>query len=179
MSKHENIYAELKKQFSDKEIADRYVLPDDLSEQEKKEIEEKFKEQRLILLKERTEEQRLLSELMRMKLLIKDYLERSGYEEDFSFSKQLGQYLGIIRRNQREFAEEIDLHTTKLSRLLHDRENPNVELVYRLEKHCGNIIPAIYWWKLHSKRLEEDIKTDVKRRKTESEKVKNNLQFRA
>lgn len=179
MTKHENIYQELKKQFSDKEIVDRYVLPEDLNEQEKQEIETRFREHRLQALKERTEEQRLLSELMRMKLLIKDYLDRGDFEEDFSFPNQLGLYLKIIRRSQREFSEEIDLHPTKLSRLLHERESPNVELVYRLEKHCGNIIPAIYWWKLYARQLEENIRTDAKRRQAESEKVKNNLQFRA
>jgi len=179
MSKFESIYEELSKQFSDKEIVERYVFSDDLTEQEKQEIAEEFKALRLKSLKGRTEEQRLFSELMRMKLLMQDYLERNSFEKDFSFSNQLGQYIRMLGRNHRDFANEIDLHPTKLSRLLNDRENPNIELVYRLEKHCGNIIPAIYWWKLHSRELEEEIKTDENRRKIESEKVKNNLKFRA
>lgn len=179
MSKYEKIYEELSKQFSAGEIAGRYVLSDDLNEREKQEIEKEFRELRLKSLKERTEEQRLLSELMRMKLLMRDYLERNGFEEDFSFSNQLAQYIRILGRSHKNIADEIGLHPTKLSRLLNDRENPNTELVYRLEKHCGNIIPAIYWWKLYSKRLEEEIKTDEEKRKIESEKVKNNLRFRA
>ena len=179
MSNYEKVYKELRKQFSDEEIVERYVFPDDLSEQEKKEIEEEFKELRLKSLKERTEGQRLLAELMRMKLLIRDYLERSGFEEGYSFYNQLEQYIKILGRSKKDFANEIGLHPTKLSRLLNNRENPNVELAYRLEKHCGNVIPAIYWWRLHSKRLEEEIKTDEKKRKIESSKVKNNLKFRA
>ena len=179
MSNYEKVYKELRKQFSDEEIVERYVFPDDLSEQEKKEIEEEFRELRLKSLKERTEGQRLLAELMRMKLLIRDYLERSGFEEGYSFYNQLEQYIKILGRRKKDFANEIDLHPTKLSRLLNNRENPNVELAYRLEKHCGNVIPAIYWWRLHSKRLEEEIKTDEKKRKIESSKVKNNLKFRA
>lgn len=179
MTKRTNVYSELRKQFSDEEIVDNYVLPDDLDEQEKKEVEAQFKAHRLQALKERTEDQRLLSELMRMKLLIKDYLDRGGFEEEFSFANQLSLYLKIIHRSQREFAEEIDLHPTKLSRLLHGRENPNIELVYRLEKHCGSIIPAIYWWRLYARRLEEDIQTDVQRREAEQEKVKGHLAFQA
>lgn len=179
MNKYEKIYEEINKQLSVEEIVSQYVFPSDLTEKEKIEIEKEFSAIRLKSLKERTEEQRLLSELMRMKLLIRDYLERSGFEKDFSFANQLAGYIRILGRNHKRFADEIDLHPTKLSRLLNDRENPNTELVYRLEKHCGNIIPAIYWWKLYSKRLEEEIKTDEEKRKIESEKVKNNLKFRA
>ncbi len=130
-------------------------------------------------MRERTEEQRLLSALMRMKLLMSDYFERSGFEVEFSFSKQLEQYIKILGRSHKAFAAEIDLHPTKLSRLLNDRENPNVELVYRLEIHCGHIIPAICWWKLYAKRIEDDVRTDHEKRKIESKKVRNQLRFRA
>ncbi len=150
-----------------------------MDQKEKEEIEEEFRKMRLKALRERTEEQRLLAELMRMKLLMRDYFERGSFEGEFSFSKQLEQYIKIIGRSHKEFAAEIGLHPTKLSRLLNDRENPNVELAYRLEIHCGNIIPAIYWWKLYAKRIEEDVRTDDTRRKIESEKVRNRLRFRA
>lgn len=179
MNKYEKIYQQLREEFSDEEIAAGYIFPDDLDQKEKEEIEREFKKLRLKALRERTEEQRLLSELMRMKLLMRDYFERGGFEDEFSFSKQLEQYIKILGRNQKEFAAEIDLHPTKLSRLLNDRENPNVELTYRLEIHGGNIIPAIYWWKLHAKRIEEDVRTDKESRKIESEKVRNQLRFSA
>ena len=179
MSKYEKIYQQLREEFSEEEIAAGYIFPDDLDQKEKEEIEAEFKKLRLKALRERTEEQRLLSELMRMKLLMRDYFERGGFEEAFSFSKQLELYIKILGRNQKAFAAEIDLHPTKLSRLLNNRENPNVELTYRLEVHGGNIIPALYWWKLHAKRIEEDVRTDKERRKIESEKVRNRLRFRA
>ena len=179
MNNYDKIYKELRKQFSDEEIVERYVIPEGLSEQEREEIEAEFRKLRLKSLRERTEKQRLLSELMRMKLLIKDYLERSEFEEEFSFSNQLEQYIRILGRSNKDVAHELGLHPTKLSRLLNNREAPNVELTYRLEKHCGNIIPAIYWWKLYSRKLEEEIKKDDKKREIESRKVTNNLKFRA
>lgn len=114
-----------------------------------------------------------------MKLLIRDYLERFEYEEEYSFSSQLKQYVQIINRTHKEFANEVNLHPTKLSRLLNERDTPNIELMYRLEKHCGEVIPAIYWWKLYSKKLEEEIRNDTETRKEEREKVTNNLRFRA
>ncbi len=179
MSTNEEIYKELRKQFSDEEIVERYVFSDDLTDQEKQKVEEEFRALRLKSLKERTEEERLLAELMRMKLLIQDYLKEDDFDQAFSFSNQLGLYIKIIDRNQKDFATEIDIHPTKLSRLLNDRENPNIELVYRLEKHCGHIIPAIFWWKLHAKKLEDKIQNDNQKRQTESKRVTNNLKFRA
>jgi len=167
MKKYEKIYNRLKRDFSDEEIVERYVIPDDLSEEEQQQLEEEIKNKRFKLLKERTEKQRLLGELMRMKLLIQDYLKSKAYDEAFSFSNQLNEYIRIIDRPKKKFAQEIDIHPTRLSRILNDREKPNIELVYRLEKHCGNKIPAIYWWKLHSKKLEEEIKKDNKTREKE------------
>jgi plasmid maintenance system antidote protein VapI len=179
MNKQESIYTRLRQQFSDEEIVEGYVFSDDLSVEEKNSIEEEFRQLRLAALKDRTEEQRLLSALMRMKLLIQDYLKRSDFEKQFLFSKQLEQYIRLIERSQKDFAIEIDLHPTKLSRILNNREKPNIELTYRLEKHCGDIIPAIYWWKLHAKQLEEVIRTDKDLRQIEGNKVKNKLKFRA
>jgi plasmid maintenance system antidote protein VapI len=179
MNKYENIYEHLREEFSVEEIAGAYLFPEDLKQNEKIEIEEEFKKLRSKALLERTEEQRLLAELMRMKLLMRDYFERSSFESAFSFSKQLEQYIKILGRSHKEFAEDIDLHPTKLSRLLNDRENPNIELTYRLETHCGNIIPAVYWWKLYAKRIEEDVRTDSDRRQTERGRVRNQLRFSA
>jgi plasmid maintenance system antidote protein VapI len=179
MKNSEKLYRELSEQFTDQELVEGYVFPADLEEQEKEAIEAEFRALRFKALKERTEEQRLLSALMRIKLLIKDYFESEHFDQEFSFSHQLEQYIKLIGRSQKDFAAEIDLHPTKLSRILNGRDNPNNELVYRLEKHCGNIIPAIYWWRLYAKQLEDEIKTNDSQRNIEWGKVKNNLMFRA
>ncbi|HRD79757.1 MAG: hypothetical protein IAE84_05940 [Saprospiraceae bacterium] len=179
MNKYDTIYEHLLEEFTVEEIAGAYIFSGDLEKNEQTEIEEEFRKLRAKALLERTEEQRLLSELMRMKLLMRDYFERSGFEEAFSFSKQLEQYIKILGRSHKEFAEDVDLHPTKLSRLLNDRENPNVELTYRLETHCGNIIPAVYWWKLLAKRMEENVRTDDEMRQTEKQRVRNQLRFSA
>ncbi len=51
--------------------------------------------------------------------------------------------------------------------------------MYRLEEHSGNLIPAIYWWKLVAKKQEHILKQDLKTRKKEGAKVKNAVKFRA
>lgn len=179
MKKSEKIYEKLKKKLTDEEIVERYVIPEEISEAERQVVEEEFRSIRMNMLKERSEQQRLLSELMRMKLLIKDYLKNSQYDEAFSFSNQLQAYIKTIDRPKKDFAEEIGIHPTRLSRILSGKESPNIELGYRLEKHCGQLIPAIYWWKLHAKQLEHLIQKDEQKRLEESHKVKNYLKFRA
>lgn len=171
------IYQKLRKEFSDEEIVEGYLLPADSNPSELSDVETEFRTLRFKMLNKRTEQQRLLAELMRMKLLIHDYFEEGLFQQEFSFSKQLELYIRILGRSQKDFSEEIDLHPTKLSRLLNDREAPNTALAFRLEKHCGNIIPAVYWWNLHAKRIEEDVRTDSSRREMEREKVKNHLIF--
>lgn len=178
MVEHEKTYQKLRKELSDEEIAEAYVFPEDLDEKEKAEAEDDFRELRWKALKERTEEQRLFGELMQMRLLMRDYFERDSFEDEFSFSNQLGQYIRVLGRSQKEFATEIGLHPTKLSRLLNNREHPNVELTYRLDVHSGHVIPALYWWRLHARSIEEDVRTNELKKKQESKKVSNYLTFK-
>ena len=53
-----------------------------------------------------------------------------------------------------------------------------MELMYRLEHHSSNMIPATYWYRLHSRKLEEDIKLDTEKRAVEYKRVKNQLVFK-
>jgi len=85
----------------------------------------------------------------------------------------------VINRTNKEFAEDLDVHQTKFSRILNGRENPNIDLMYRLEEHSSGEIPAHHWWRLYSLELEHKIKTDLGRKIEESKKVKNQIKLRA
>ena len=79
----------------------------------------------------------------------------------------------------RAIADNLNIHPTKLSRLINGKENPNIELMYRLEEHSGGELPAFYWWRLHAKELEHKIRTDLEKKLEEAKKVKNALHIRA
>lgn len=179
MKKYEKIYKELRKKYSDDEIAESMMIPQDLTEEELKKSNEEIRAFRFKLLKERTEDQRIHSELLRFKFLMEDYIKNSIYSDEYSFGKHLSEYVRILNRTKKSLSEDLDVHYTRLSRIINDREDPNVELIYRLEKHSGQIIPALYWWKLVTKKQEHIIKEDTKTRKKESSKVKNAVKFRA
>jgi len=179
MKKYEKIYKQLRKKYTDEEIADSMLIPQDMTEEELKESNEELKRFRFKLLRERTEEQRIYSELLRFKFLMEDYILKEPFSPEKNFGKHIEEYVRILNRTKKKLSEDLDIHYTRLSRIINDREEPNVELMYRLEIHSGNIIPALYWWKLVSKKQEHIIKQDIKTRKKEKKNVKNAVKNRA
>ncbi len=65
------------------------------------------------------------------------------------------------------------MHYTKLSRLLNDKELPNLDILYRIEIHTGKVISALRWWKLMIKKMEMDIRLDETARMEAAAKVEN------
>ena len=179
MKKSDKIYEEVSKKYTDEEIVEGFVFNESLSASEQKEVDEEFRKIRLERLKSMTDQERLVSNLWRLKYQIKMYLESGDYKEEYSFANQLRRYIEVTQRNNKEIAEDLGIHPTKLSRILHGRENPNVELMYRLEKHSSEEIPAYYWWRLYSRELENTIRTDLSKKVSEASKVKNALEVRA
>ncbi|MEZ4989833.1 MAG: hypothetical protein R2824_05460 [Saprospiraceae bacterium] len=174
----EPTYEDLKKKLSDEEIVENFVFRSTMTDEERKQADEEFRKLRFESLKDMSDKQILQSELMRMRLLMKDYFKQSEFIESYSFSSQLKKYIGLLRKTRTDFAADLDIHKTKLSRILNDKENPNIELMYRLEHHSANMIPANYWYRLHSRKLEEDIKMDSIKRSEEYKRVKNRLKFK-
>ena len=81
--KYEEIYQKLREKYTDEEIADSMLIPEDLSEEEKQELAEEMKEIRMQKLREMSEEDRILSDVMRLRFQIESYVKESG----FSFQK--------------------------------------------------------------------------------------------
>ena len=179
MKKYEKIYKKLRKTYSDEEIADSMLIPADLTESEKEKANEEIRTLRFKLLREQTEEQRIYSDLMRFKFLLEDYIKSEDYTEEKNFGKQLEEYTRILKRTKKKLSEDLGIHYTRLSRIINDREEPNIELTFRLEKHSGGLISALHWWKLITKKQEYYIKIDKQTRKKEGAKVKNSIKFRA
>ncbi|MEM7373182.1 MAG: helix-turn-helix transcriptional regulator [Bacteroidota bacterium] len=176
-SKKEPTYEELRKTLTDKEIAESFVFRSAMTEEEKEQAEEEMRRLRFEQMKNRSDQQILRSELMRMRLLMKDYFKQSTFLDSFSFSNQLKNYIDLLKKTRKEFASDIQIHTTKLSRILNDRENPSIEMMYRLEYHSGEMIPANYWFRLHSRKLEDEINRNQEKRKEEYKRVRNKLVF--
>ena len=173
--KYEEIYQKLKQKYTDEEIADAVLLPADLTEKEKQALGEEMKEIRLQQWHEMTEEDRILADVMRLRFQIEAYISKSEFSFQKTFGKYLAAYIRILNKPKRALAADLSIHYTKLSRIINDKEEPNVEFTYRLEKHSGYLIPAKLWWNLIIKKQEFVISQDEETRKAEQQKVKNAL----
>ena len=116
---------------------------------------------------------------MRLRFQIEDYLKQKDFSEEKTFGKFLTEYVRIIDRTKKRFSEELKIHYSRLSRFINDKEEPNIELIYRLEKHSSNLVPAILWWKLVSKKQEYLIQKNKTLRSEEAAKVESVISFRA
>ncbi|MGH1334886.1 MAG: hypothetical protein ACRBFS_02085 [Aureispira sp.] len=179
MKKYEKVYKELRKKYTDEEIGEGMLIPADLTKEERAKADEELLAFRVKLLQEQTEDERIYADLLRFKYQMEDYLKKDIYISEKSFGKHLEEYVHILKRTKKKLSEDLDIHYTRLSRIINDREEPNIELTYRLEVHSGNLVPAIYWWKLMIKKQEAAIKKDKTTREQEASRVSNAIKFRA
>lgn len=176
---YDKIYQKLRKQFSDEEIAGANMIPADLTQAEEEANREELRRIRFERLKNMTEDQKIYSDVLRLRFEIESYLNFNRFDESKTFGIVLSEYIRAVRKTKKDFASDIGLHYSRLSRILKDKESPNVELIYRLEKHSGNLIPAVDWWKVMIKKLEYELITNELKRQEEGRKVQNPLPFRA
>jgi plasmid maintenance system antidote protein VapI len=173
MKKYEKIYQKLSKELTDEEIAASMLIPEDLTEAEKKKSDSELSKIRFEIRQKQTEQQRIFSDLLRFKFQLENYLKIGVYNENHSFGSYLNEYIKILKKTKKELSADLGIHYTKLSRIFKDKDDPNIQLTYRLEKHSGELIPAILWWKILVKKQEYEIKKDEKTRSIEWEKVQN------
>lgn len=179
MKKSEDVYKELSKSYTDEEIVDSFVFSVELSKKEQAEANEEFLKLRFERLNSMSNEERVNMNLFAQKLKIRKYFDQSKYQEDFSFSNQLRKYIEITGRKNEVIAKNLGIHKTKLSRIINERDNPNIDLMYRLEEHSGGELPAFYWWRLYARGLEHKIRTDYNKKKEQAGKVENPIKERA
>lgn len=175
----DSLYQELKEQYSDEEIAESLVFSSELPDTEQREVHAEFLQLRLASRANMSEEAKIRSNLFTLKLAIQDYFRTKKFDPQYSFAEQFKRYISITKRSNGEVAKNLGVHKTRLSRIVNGKENPNTELMYRLDKHSGGEIPAYYWWRLYARELEYMIRTDHTKKAEEASKVMNPLSLRA
>ena len=173
--KYEKIYQKLRKKYTDEEIADSMMIPADMTKEEKEQSNKEIKEYRLNSLRNMTDEDRIISDVMRLRFQIEEYVKKGKFSFEKTFGKYLEEYIRVLKKSRKEISEDLSVHYTKLSRIVNDKEEPNIELSYRLEKHSGNLIRAQVWWKLMILKQEFIMARDEETKKREQKKVKNYL----
>ena len=176
---YKKLYEKLSKEYTKEELVEAFVFPSEMTEEEEKEASRQLMADRMRRLANRTPEEKMLSGLLRIKYQMKDYINQSQFDEEKSTIYFLNEYLKVINKKQKDLAKDIGIHVTRLSRILNGKENLSLAIAYRLEAHSGDQIPAIMWWKLTQKEIEQEILSDNKAKQQEKNKVKNIVYQRA
>ena len=162
---YKSLYEKLLSEYTKEELAEAFVFPPDLNAEEEEEAERQLKEDRLKRLANRTPEERVLSGILRIKYQMKEYIDQAQFDQNKTTIYFLKEYLKATDKKQQELAADIGLHVGK--------ERLSLSIAYRLEAHSGDLIPAIMWWKVVQKEIEQEIRTDEEKRKEEQKKVVN------
>ena len=168
---------ELQKKYSNEEIAESYIFPDDSDIEQKNKAKEQFVAFRNKRSLQQPKEERIITELLRLKFIMEDYIRDSHYDKQMQFGYFLRAYIHKLDLKQKEFAEDIGIKPVELSHYLSGRRKPGEEVIIRLEIHSNKNIPAIYWYKILEKENEYEIANNIELRSRERRKVKNQLTF--
>lgn len=178
MEDYDKIYERLIKIYTAEEIAESMLIPKQNEDSEAKKIREEFVKLRMQRREKLSDKDKLLSNLLSLKYQMKAYIKSNDFNPEKTFASFLKKYVVLLDQQQKQFAENINIHPSRLNRILKGKERIGKKIAYRLEQHSGSIIPALFWWKLVQKEIEEEIITDIKEREIEKKNVKNNI-FRA
>ena len=94
--KYEKIFKELRKKYTLEEIAESMLIPADLTEEERIKANEEIREYRMKLLSQMTDEDRILSDIMRLRFQIEEYIKEEKFSDDKSFGKYLEEHNLVI-----------------------------------------------------------------------------------
>lgn len=155
------------------ELAEAHIIPAKRTTKQKQESQKAFSDFIRQRREAMTDEERYLSKLLQLKYQIEDYLNKPiDGKEHYTFGYFLNKYISSLEIQKNEFSRAVNLHVTKLSRLLNDYDEPNIKLFYRLEAHSNNLIPAIDWYKLLAREQEINFLANKKLRTAEKKRVK-------
>ena len=169
-------YKKAVKNLSNKEIAESILISNSGSISQKEHRE--FLKKRLEQMNNRTKDEVTISNLLQFKYEVETYIDLGEYDPNYSFANCLKRYMQIINKTSKDLTEELTIHKTRLSRILNSREEANSILTYKLEKHSGQLLKAIFWWRLITIKKEYEIVTNKKDRKEATQKVKSVVKLR-
>ena len=172
-----NLFKKLEQELSQKEIAESFIIPGDVTQEQRDEGLNLLWTYRKKRSEGQTIEEKCILQILQLKFLMEDYINTDQYNEQLKFGFFLKEYIDLQEIKYKDFADNICIKPVELSHYISNRRKPNEELMIRLEIHSNKNIPAIYWYKILEKENEHEIITDMQIRKQEQKKVKNKLAF--
>lgn len=156
-----------------------YSIPHhNLTISQKQKADEELRQLRFENLNTISTEQKIYSDIIRLKYSIIDYLESGIFSEKFTFAEFLKKYVATINITRRQLADDLAIHETKFSRIINNKENPNLRFLYRIEEHSSSILSASLLWQLVTRKIVKEIEDNTEEKKKQSKLVKNKLKLK-
>lgn len=157
-----------------------YSLPHHgLSASEKAEADNILMEARLASLAKIGDEEKIYADLVSLKFKLLEYIGNGIFSEKYLFSEFLSRYIHILNTSKRQLAKDLSIHESKFSRLVNNKENPGVGILYRIEEHSNQLIPASLLWKIVNMKLAVEIDTNIEERNKQYLLVQNKLKLKS
>ncbi|MBO9660806.1 MAG: hypothetical protein J7527_18435 [Chitinophagaceae bacterium] len=144
-------YKEVKKKYTDKEIAESLVFPSTASKKEREMMLGEFSKFRQQAASKQTQKEKTISSLLQLKFLIEDHIASDAFDESLHFGHFLKEYILRLEKKNKEFAAEIDVDPTELSQVINRHRKPTDKLIYRLDIHSNKNFPATMWFRMLEK----------------------------
>jgi len=161
------------KNYTDAELADAFIFPNDLSAEEVNAADAAFSKHRKEAMEKMNPAQHLLSKIMQLKFVMEDYINSRNLETDYSFGYFLHAYMDTLNKTTAILSHEITIDTSVIDSCLNDENTPDEKFLVRLDIHSNSLIPAHIWWRVLEKQKEKEIVNDEKKlMKSESKYVK-------
>lgn len=167
----------LTRKYTHEELADSFVFRNTLTAGQQETAATQFAEARKKVKQKHTADEELHAGVLQLRYQIEDYTNSTQYKAHLSLSYFLRSYIKLNYKTNKDFAKDIHLDETELSQVLNGHRDPSEKTLIRLELHSGNLIPAVYWYKLLEKEKEYELETDNTLREQEEKYVKNRLTF--
>jgi len=147
-------------EYSSQELAEAYVFPVKLTAKQKEEAARQLLQARAKTQAELTESDKQTSRVLQLRFRLEDYLNGEAFDPALTFGHFLKEYVSILGKKRKVFADEISVDETLLSQFVNAHRLPPDYMAIRLELHSHNVIPAHYWYRLVEKQKEHEIKTN-------------------
>ncbi|HVI44351.1 MAG TPA: hypothetical protein VM802_05760 [Chitinophaga sp.] len=172
-------FKDIQKEFTPKEIVESFIFSGtkSLKGKDRENFMNEFREHRKKVSDSYSGTTELISQLLQLKFQIEDYIKSTQFNKDFYFGYFLNEYISILNRKKKDFAQEIEVDPAELSQIINKHRKPTEKIIFRLEIHSNRNFPALLWFKVLEKERAYELMYNRQIIEEEKEHVKRKLEF--
>lgn len=170
-------HKKIENQSTTEEVAESFIYPDTKSKSERKTAISAFQKFRKETLSAQTNEDKRVSLLLQLKIILEDYVISDSSSNQYDFGYFLKEYIIRLGLKSNQFANDIGVNPSELSQIISKHRKPTDKIIYRLDIHSNKNFPAILWFKILEKDRTYELTHNREIINSESEYVKHRLEF--